>query len=162
MELINLPQLVTQVIGFLIVLWILGKFAWPKVLGFIEERQHKITLELQHAEFERQEASRLKADLEKEIRAIEAKARTRIQEAVTEGQRIAGEVKASAQKEATDRLQRVTQEIERERAKSSEALKEDLVHMAITASERILRERLDEKTQRRLVEEFIAETGSSR
>jgi F-type H+-transporting ATPase subunit b len=162
MELINLPQLVTQILGFLIVLWILGKYAWPRVLGFIEERQHKIATDIQHAEFERAEASRLKDDLDKELRGIEAKARARIQEAVAEGQKIAGEVKASAQKEATDRLQRVTDEIERERAKAAVALKEDLVRMAITTSEKILREKLDDKTQRRLVEEFITEVGASR
>jgi F-type H+-transporting ATPase subunit b len=162
MELINLPQLVTQILGFLIVLWILGKYAWPRVLGFIEERQHKIATDLQHAEFEREEASRLKSDLEKELRGIEAQARARIQEAVTEGQKIAGDVKASAQKEATERLQRVAEEIERERAKAAVALKEDLINMAITTSEKILREKLDDKTQRRLVEEFITEAGAAR
>ena len=162
MELIQPALLVTQALGFLLVLWVLGKFAWPKVLGFIEERQHKIATDIQHAEFERAEAARLKTDLEKELRAIEAKARARIQEAVTEGQRIAGEVKASAQKEATERLQRVTEEIDRERAKAAVSLKEDLVRMAITTSEKILREKLDDKTQRRLVEEFITEAGAAR
>jgi F-type H+-transporting ATPase subunit b len=161
MELIDVRQLATQAIGFLLVLWVLGKYAWPKVLGFIEERQHRIRTDLQHAEFERAEASRLKSELDQELRAIEARARGRIQEAVGEGQRLAAEIKASAQKEATARLQRVADEIARERAKAAVALKEDLVHMAITASEKILREKLDAKTERRLAEEFIAEAGSS-
>ncbi len=162
MELIQPALLVTQALGFLLVLWILGKFAWPKVLGFIEERQHKIRTDLQHAEFEREEAGRMKVELDKELRGIEAKARLRIQEAVVEGQRVAGEVKAAAQKEATQRLQRVTEEIARERAKAAVALKEDLVSMAITASEKILHEKLDAKTERRLVEEFIAQAGTPR
>lgn len=162
MELIDVRQLATQAIGFLLVLWVLGKYAWPKVLGFLEERQHKIRTDLQHAEFERAEAARLKAELDQELRAIEAKARQRIQEAVTEGQRVAADIKASAQKDATGRLQRVTDEITRERAKAAVALKEDLVHMAISASEMILREKLDAKTERRLAEEFIAQAGASR
>ena len=161
MNIIDVRQFATQIVGFLLVLFILGKYAWPPVLGFIEERRKKIADDLDHARQENERAAKLRAELEQELKGIEAKARVRIQEAVTEGQRVASEIKAGAQKDVTSRLQRLNSEIEVEREKAMLALKQDLVKMTIEATEKILREKLDEKTQRRLVEEFITQAGAA-
>lgn len=161
MNIIDVRQFATQIVGFLLVLFILGKYAWPPVLGFIEERRKKIEGDLDHARQENERAVKLRAELDQELKGIEAKARARIQEAVTEGQRVASEIKAGAQKDVTSRLQRLNSEIEVEREKAMLALKQDLVKMTVEATEKILREKLDEKTQRRLVEEFIGQAGTA-
>ena len=161
MNIIDVRQFATQIVGFLLVLWILGKYAWPPVLGYIAERQKKIAGDLEHARQENERAVKLRAELDQELKAIEAKARARIQEAVTEGQRVASEIKAGAQKDVTQRLQRLQGEIEQERDKAMLALKQDMVRMTVEATEKILREKLDEKTQRRLVEEFIGQAGAT-
>ena len=44
MNIIDIRQFATQIVGFLLVLWILGKYAWPPVLNFIEERANVIFL----------------------------------------------------------------------------------------------------------------------
>jgi F-type H+-transporting ATPase subunit b len=161
MDIIDVRQFVTQVVGFLLVLFILGKYAWPPVLGFIEERRKKIADDLEHARAQNEQAARLKADLEQELRGIEAKARARIQEAVADGQRVASEIKAGAQRDVTQRLQRLAGEIEQEREKAMVALRQDTARMVIDASEKVLREKLDEKTQRRLIEEFTTQAGTA-
>jgi F-type H+-transporting ATPase subunit b len=160
MNIIDVRQLVTQILGFLIVLWILGRYAWPTVLGYIDARRAKIASDLETAEAEKRKATGLKEELEKELRSIEAKARARIQEAVSEGQRVASEIKSGAQREVTSRLQRLSQELEQEREKAMVALRQDMVRMTIEATEKILREKLDEKTQRRLAEEFIGKVAA--
>jgi F-type H+-transporting ATPase subunit b len=160
MNIIDIRQFATQIVGFLLVLWILGKYAWPPVLGFIEERRKKIADDLDHARQENERAVKLRAELDQELKSIEAKARARIQEATNEGQRVASEIKAGAQKDVTQRLQRLQGEIELEREKAMLALKQDLVRMTIEATEKILKEKLDEKTQRRLLDDFIGEAGA--
>jgi F-type H+-transporting ATPase subunit b len=162
MNIIDIRQFATQIVGFLLVLWILGKYAWPPVLGFIEERQKKIAGDLEHARAENERAMKLRAEYEQELKTIDAKARARIQEATSEGQRVASEIKAGAQKDVTQRLQRLQGEIELEREKAMLALKQDLVRMTIEATEKILKEKLDEKTQRRLLDDFIGEAGVAR
>lgn len=161
MDIIDVRQFATQVVGFLLVLFILGKYAWPPVLGMIEERRKKIAVDLEHARAQNEQAARLKADLEQELRGIEAKARARIQEAVADGQRVASEIKAGAQRDVTQRLQRLAGELEQEREKATVALRQDTARMIIEASEKVLREKLDEKTQRRLIEEFTSQTGAA-
>src|SRR5215831_6928389 len=95
MNIIDVRQFVTQIVGFLLVLWILGKYAWPPVLGFIEERQKKIAGDLEHARVENERAVKLRTELDQELKGIEAKGRVGIQEAVTEGSGLASEIKAA-------------------------------------------------------------------
>ena len=160
MNILDPRQFGTQVVGFLLVVWLLGKYAWPQVLGYIEARRQRIAADLKQAADERADAAKLRDELEKELRAIETRARARIQEAVAEGQRVASELKASTQREVTERLQRLAAELEQEREKAMVALREDVVRLAIGAAEKVVREKLDEKSSRRLVEEFIARVAA--
>ena len=161
MNIIDVRQFATQVLGFLLVLWILGRYAWPKVLGMIEARRQGIVADLEHAAAERADAAKLKQELERELRAIETRARARIQEAVAEGQRVAGEIKSNTQLEVTGRLQRLAVELDVEREKAAVALQQDVVRLAVSAAEKLVRQKLDEPSSRRLVEEFIAELGGA-
>ncbi len=127
------------------------------MLETLEARRQKIVDDLAHAEAEKQAAAALKADLDQKLKGIESQARTRIQEAVTEGQKLASEIKADAQEQARARLLRADSEIEGERVKAQKALHEDLARMAVLGAEKILRQKLDEKEQRRLIAEYIAD-----
>jgi F-type H+-transporting ATPase subunit b len=160
MNILDPRQFGTQVVGFLLVVWLLGKYAWPQVLGFIDARRQRIAADLKQAAAERADAAQLRDELEKELRAIETRARARIQEAVAEGQRVASELKASTQRDVTDRLQRLSVELEQEREKAMVVLKEDVIGLAIGAAEKVVREKLDEKSSRRLVEDFIARVAA--
>jgi F-type H+-transporting ATPase subunit b len=160
MNILDLRQFGTQIIGFLLVVWLLGRYAWPQVLGFLDARRQRIAADLKQAAAEREDAAKLRDELEKELRAIETRARARIQEAVAEGQRVAGDLKASTQREVTERLQRLSVELEQEREKAMVVLKEDVIGLAIGAAEKVVREKLDEKSSRRLVEDFIARVAA--
>ena len=160
MNILDLRQFGTQIIGFLLVVWLLGRYAWPQVLGFLDARRQRIAADLKQAAAEREDAAKLRDELEKELRAIETRARARNQEAVAEGQRVAGDLKASTQREVTERLQRLSVELEQEREKAMVVLKEDVIGLAIGAAEKVVREKLDEKSSRRLVEDFIARVAA--
>ena len=162
MQLIDVRQVVTQVLGFLLLVWILRRFAWGPLLGVLEARRQKIAGEFQEADRRKAEAAELKARYESELRGIEAQARQRLMEAVTEGQKVAGEIKAQAQEEAQRRVERANDEIARENEKAKEILKQRIIALSIGAAEKILRQKLDEDTQRRLASEFVEEVGALR
>ena len=162
MNLIDIRQVLTQIIGFLLMVWLLRKYAWGPVMGMLEARRQKIAGEFQQADRAKAEANELRLKYEQELRGIEAQARQRLQESVAEGQKVAGEMKAQAQREAALRLARAEEEIAREREKAKEVLKEQVIRLSMRTAEKILRERLDDATQRRLVGEFIDEVGAVR
>ena len=162
MNLIDVRLVATQIIGFLLMLWLLRKYAWGPVLALLEARRAKIAGAFDEAEKKNGEALALKARYEQDLRGIDAQARQRLQEAVAEGQKVAAEIKSQAQTESTQRLERAGEEIAREHEKAKEMLKEHIISLATRAAEKILRQELDEPAQRRLAGEFIDEVGATR
>jgi F-type H+-transporting ATPase subunit b len=160
MNLIDIRQVLTQILGFLLMLWILRKYAWGPVLNMLEERRQKIAGEFQEADRRKAEADGLKAKYEQDLRGIEAERRLRIQEGIAEGQRVAGEIHAQAQKDAMERVARADDEIAREREKAKEMLKEQVIRLSMRSAEKILRQKLDDASQRKLLSEFIDEVGA--
>ena len=126
----------------------------------LEARRQKIAGEFQEADRLKAEAQELKGRYEQELRGIEARARERLLEAVHEGQKVAGEIKAQAQQEAARRLERAADEIAREREKAKEVLKEQIIALSMRSAEKILRAKLDDPTHRKLASEFIDEVGA--
>ena len=162
MNLIDIRQVATQVIGFLLLVWLLRQFAWGPVLRLLEERRQKIAGEFQEAERRKGEADQLRVKYEQELKTIDAQARQKLQEAVADGQRVAGEIKTQANQGAAARLARSEDEIAREREKAKEILKEQMVALSVRAAEKILRQKLDDPTQRKLAAEFIDEVAALR
>lgn len=158
--LIDIKQVATQILGFLLLLWGLRTWAWGPVLAMLEARRKKIAGEFAEAERRQAEALELKARYEQDLRGIEAQARERIQQAVAEGQKVAAEIKSQAQAEAQQRVARAEDEIAREREKAKEILKEQIISLAVRSAEKILRQNLDDKAQRKLASEFIDEVGA--
>jgi F-type H+-transporting ATPase subunit b len=160
--LIDVRQVLTQIIGFLLMVWLLRRWAWGPMLKFLDERRDKIAGEFKEADRLKAEAAETKAHFEQEMRSIDAHARQKLNEAVTEGQRVAAEIKTQAQQEAQQRLHRAEDEIDRERQKAKETLKEQVIHMSIRTAEKILRQKLDDPAQRKLVAEFVDEVGAAK
>ena len=161
-SLIDIKQVLTQIVGFLIFLFLIRKFAWGPVLQTLEDRKAKIAGDLADAERKKQEAAELRGRLEQELRTIDQQARQKMAEAVAEGQKLASDIKTDAQAQARARLDRAEAEIAGERAKAQKALHEDMARLAVGGAEKILRKKLDEAEQRRLIGEFIAEAGELR
>ena len=162
MNLVDVPQVLTQILGFLLMVWILRRYAWGPVMGMLEARREKIAGEFKEADRLKAEAMGLKARYDAEIKTIDAQARQKITEAVAEGQKVAGEIRAQAQAEAATRSETAADEIMREREKAKELLKQQVIHLSMRTAEKILRQKLDEPAQRRLTGEFIDEVGALR
>ncbi len=162
MNLIDIKLVGTQILGFLLLVWALSKWAWGPLIAQMEARRRKIAGEFAEAERRQQAADAAKARLELELRGIDAQARAKLQESIAEGQKVGAEIRAQAQKEAQDRLLRAADEILREREKAKELLKEQVIALSMRTAEKILRTRIDDAAQRKLADEFIDEVGAIR
>lgn len=151
----DVQLLLTHLVGFLITLWILKRFAWGPLLNLMEERRNKIAGEFKSIEDERQKVVRQQAEYEARMREIENERRAKLVEAVDEGKRLAGEIKAHAQHEAKEVNTRAKAELEREVAKAKVQLKNDMIGITMRATEKVIKEKLDENKQRDLIGRFI-------
>jgi len=158
---IEYQQLLTHAVGFLIAFFILKKYAWKPILTLLDDRRQKIADEFSRIEVKKQEAEALLLEYETRLKKIEEEARAKLNESVAEGQKIASEIKADAQQEARGIISRAKSELERDVQKARAQLKQDLVGMTLGATERLLRERLDEKANRKLIERFLDEVETA-
>jgi F-type H+-transporting ATPase subunit b len=162
MNLIDVRQVITQILGFLLMLAILRRYAWGPVLGMLEARRAKITGEFEEADRRKAEADAARAKYEQELRGIEAQARVKLTEAVAEGQKVAAEIKTQANQDASDRFQRAVEDIARERERAEVLLREHVIVLSLRTAEKLLRQKLDDASHRKLVGEFIDEVGKRR
>ena len=156
---LEIGQIVTHIIGFLIAVFLLKKFAWKPLLSILEERRSKIKSEFDNNEEEKKKVEGLISDYQTKLKEIDSLARVKIQEAAREGQKLANEIKENARGESKDILTRAREEIQRDVDKAKVQLKNDLVNMTIRATEKLIRERLDEEKDRKLIAEFIEVLG---
>lgn len=148
-------QLLTHALGFLIVLWILKKYAWGPLLSMMEERRNKIAGEFQQIEDEKVNVAKLTTDYQGKLKDIDAERRAKLVEAVDEGKKISEEIKAAAREDAKQIGVKAKDELEREVAKARVQLKDDMIGMTLAAAEKLIDERLDDAKHRRLIGDFI-------
>jgi len=153
---IEISQVITQIIGFLITVWLLKRFAWKPLLAMMDERRQKIKDEFKKIDDEKAGAAQLKSDYENKLKNIESERRQKISEAVNDANKMASEIRANAQAEARGIVARTAEQLDRDIAKAKVALKEDMINITMSAAEKILHEKLDEKKERQLIDKFIS------
>jgi len=158
--LIDVKLLLTQVLGFLLLVWILGRYAWGPIVAQLEARRQKIAGEFADAERRKAEADQLRLKYEQELKSIEAQARQKINEGIAEGQRVAGEIKTQAQQDAALKLQQADDDVMRRREQAKEILKEQMIALSLRAAEKVIRRELDDAGHRKLVGEFLDEAST--
>lgn len=142
---------------FIALVFLLGKFAWKPLLGAIDAREQSIRGSFDQARKDREEAESLLG----EHRDLLAAARRERAEAVEQGKRDAEQVKSEILEEAKRQRDQVLKEtqtqVEAGLRKAHADLRADTVGLAIQAAEKLLTKSLDDATQRRLVEEHLAD-----
>jgi len=156
---IEWQQVLTHIVGFLITVWILKRYAWGPLLGLLEERRNKIAGEFQRIEEEKADVAQLNTDYQARIRDIEKERRGKLLEGAEEGKKLASEIKTTVQEEIKQLHAKAKADLGREIAKAKVQLRDELVTMTMTATEKVLRERLDEAKQRELIARFIDDLG---
>jgi F-type H+-transporting ATPase subunit b len=151
------PELFTQILGFIIAVWILKKFAWKPLMGMLEQRREKIKSDLDAAEQTKVDAAELLADYQAKLKDIDAEARAKIQEAVADGNKVAADIREQARAEAKDIIAKAREELARDVAKAKIELRDDMVNMALAATEKIISEKLDDDKHRSLINNFLDE-----
>ncbi|MCP4144534.1 MAG: F0F1 ATP synthase subunit B [bacterium] len=158
---IDFSVVLTTIIGFLIVVAILKKFAWEPILSLLDERRETIRKDFADAESARTDAEEIKQDFELKIGEIKVIERERIQEAAKAGENLATRIKSEAQDKAEATLSKARTDIEVEAQKAQVELRDSVVDLAIGAAEKLLNEKLDDETHRRLISEYIDNLGET-
>ncbi len=152
---LEIEQILTQIVAFLIMLWVLKKFAWKPLLGLMEERQELIRSEFDSIEIQKKEVNKQADEYKTKLHDIDAEARKRIQEAIGKGRDIAHDIERETRNKAALILNNAQDEMRRELDQAKEQLKRDVVKISLAVTEKLIQEKLDPSKHQKLIEEAI-------
>lgn len=145
-----------MLVSFSIIVFLLKKFAWPVILGSLQEREKSISDALNAAEKAKQDMANLKADNEKLLAEARNQRDLILKEARDAKESIINEARSKATEEA-DRLLRLSREqIQNEKMAAITELKNQVASLSIEIAEKVIRQQLsnDEK-QKQLVQDML-------
>ena len=143
--------------AFIVFFIIARKMFWTRFMQVIEDRQKKIHDEFGKIESMQKQVDALQADYQKRVAEIEAEARVKMQEAIAQGKQIATQIADQAKKDADALSLKTQQNLSIEMDKARAELKAEVVKMTIGATEKIIRQKMDDATQRHMVSSFVEE-----
>jgi len=156
-QLVHWNQLLAHALSFLVFLFLVRGAFNAIIYPPMRERRERIKAEFDRIEAEKGEVAKLRQEYEAHLKRIEAESRQRIQEAVTEGQRVAAEIREGSRKESQEMLVRARTEIGIERDKAQVALRNEVVNLAMEIAGKVVQEELTAEKHRKLVDAFLAE-----
>jgi len=153
------PKFAWQVVNFLILLWILKKFAYKPILGMLDERKKSIEDAINNAESAKAEAVNLRKEYEARLAEARQEAQDVIVKATKLGEEMKNDIVANAQAEATKAIQRAQEEIGREKDQAIAALRDEVATLAVMAAGKVLDKSISVEDHKKLVNEFVSEVG---
>jgi len=141
---------------FLLLFAVLAKFAWKPLLAAVEKREKNIEDSLQKAEQAKVDAEEL---IEKHKKMID-EAHVQAQKILKENKELAEKLRTDMEADAKEKIDKMFAkahtDIENEKKAALQELRQEVVHLSVQISEKIILESLDEKKHRKLIDDYIS------
>lgn len=148
-------------INVFILFFALSYFLFNPVQKVLKNRSDKIKNEIENAKKQEAEAIALKAEYEKKLADTRAEVETIIEEARKNAKKMSEGIVADARTEAQNIINRGNKEIEQEKAKAVDELKNQVIGISTLIASKIIKENVNAKSEDKLFEEALNEIGAS-
>jgi len=143
---------------FLVLLFVLGKFAWPSILSAVRARNESIKKALAAADKAKEEMKQLQADNEKIIADARTERDAMLREAKEIKEKLIADAREQASEEAKKLVKNARDSIRSEKNAAINEMKEQMASLSVDIAGKILRMKLkDSKEQKKLVNKLINE-----
>lgn len=129
-------------LSFLIVLFLLKKFAWKPILGILKSREQSIEEALEAAERAKEQMAAIQADNEKIMQEARAEREKMLKEADDMRAKILADAKKEAGTEAGNIIEAAKKEIQLEKENALSEIKNKVVDLSVDIAEKILQKNL--------------------
>ena len=159
------PQLLYEMfwtaINIFILFFGLSYLLFNPVRDMLEKRKQKIAGELADAANDKKSAAEMKAEYEQKLKEVSKEADAILEEARRKGKAKEAEIIQEAIAEAARIVERGNREVELERKKALDDMKQEIVSIASLMAEKVVASSIDMKVQDELIEETLKEMGES-
>lgn len=145
-----------EMITFTLLVWVTVKYIWPPLLSLIAERQQKIAAGLEAAEQGQRALKEAEVKIIAEFKAAKSKSLTLIDQANQKANSLVTESRIQAELERNLILAQAKIDLKQEVTKVKGELQRQSVELIMVAVEKLLKQKIDEASQQKLVEQLFS------
>lgn len=155
---VSLGTVIWTTIAFLVVVFLLAKFAWKPILNSIKEREDSIAQALEDADKAKEMMRELKEDNEKLLQEARMERDEILKSAREAKEKMIADSKDKAKEEGEKMIAAAKESIRSEKAAAMTELKNHVAELSLDIAEKIIREQLsNEGKQKEIIESTLKE-----
>src|SRR5438874_1522232 len=151
----NLGNAVWTLVIFVIVVIVLGKFAWGPVLSLLQEREQFIHKSLSDAKRDRDEAEARLKDYAAKLQSAQVEAVAIIEEAKRDAERVREDLKQRARTEADTMVRNAEKQIEMQTTRAMAQIRQEAVDLSVTIASKILQRTISKEDNEKLIADAL-------
>lgn len=152
---LNIWHIVVTIINLLLLMLILKKFLWKPVKKVMAERQGQVDDIYRTAEESAAAAERDRQLYSEKLSQAQNEAETIVKAATQRADRLGDEIIADAKKKAADAMKKAENDIEQEKKKAMNDLKNEISGISVQIAESVVGREINEDDHRKLIDSFI-------
>lgn len=159
---INPGLVIWTLITFVLLFFILKKFAWGPILTALDKREQSIKDNVAQAQKTREDAETILADYKGKLDSIKEEARQLVEEGKAKGEQAREELLEQARKEHEEQLGRARKEIDLAKQKALDEFQRFAVDLTLEMASRVTRKSLSDADHRKLALDALEEAAKLR
>lgn len=140
---------------FLVLVFLLAKFAWRPLLDALERRQEAIRKSLDDAESARSELERLKTESAEILKGARVEAAAVVSKSRADALQLGEELKQKARGEADAIVREAKRQIESEKSQALREIRDEIADLSIRIASKLIERNISREDNERLVEETL-------
>ena len=150
-----------EIVAFIVMVLILARWVYPRVMAAAEARQLAVAEQLSAAEKAREDAERRLREAEAQLREARGQASGIIEGANKTAEQLSVDARRRAEEEAKRIAENARKEIVAERDRALDGVRAEVADLVVAATQKVVGEALDGDRHRRLIDRAIEEVGSA-
>jgi len=143
------------ILTFLVLLWLLAKFAWRPLLQALESRQELIRKSLDDAQEAKRELERLHQESAQILKEARVQADSIITQTRADGERLREEMKQKARAEADTIVRSAERQIQLETARALQQIRHEAADLSVMIASKLIQRNLSKEDNERLIEDAL-------
>ncbi len=150
-----------ELIAFILMILILGRYAYPRIIKAATERETRIEAGLRAAQEAEERLSKVQVQVEQTLDEARAQARDILNRSHGEATAEASEVIAKSRTDAEALIDRARAEIGGERDRAIQDLRTEVSGLVVAATQQVLGRVIDANDHQRLIDEALTKVGDN-
>ena len=151
--------MIATLINTLILFLVLKHFLFKPVNKILDERKQNVEETYRQADEQLSEAARLESEYTEKLANAKEESAEIVKNATKRAQTRSDEIIAEAKKEASSLMVKANADIEKEKKRAVNQIKDEISDIALAVAEKVVEKEIDPKDHERLIESFISELG---